>query len=157
MSGDNIQGLETLEAWKKARELALLVYREVLPKLPAEEKWNLNQQIRRAAQSIPANIAEGHGRFYYQENVRFCYIARGSLIETYSHLTLAHDPGFIPDELFIQLKGQIEELTRTINGYIAYLKRSKRGESEPGAQSIKEMVADYTLGDISAPPIANHS
>jgi four helix bundle protein len=72
MSGDNIQGLETLEAWKKARALVLVVYREGLPLLPAEEKWHLNQQIRRSAQSVFANIAEGHGRFYYQENVRFC-------------------------------------------------------------------------------------
>jgi four helix bundle protein len=78
---DNIQGLETLEAWKKANEFALVIYREVLPKLPVEEKWNLDQQIRRAAQSVPANIAEGHGRFYYQDEVRFCYIARGSLTE----------------------------------------------------------------------------
>jgi four helix bundle protein len=79
MTSDNIQGLETLEVWKMAKDLALTVYKQVLPKLPDEEKWNLNTQIRRAALSISANLAEGHGRFYYQENVRFCYIARGSL------------------------------------------------------------------------------
>ena len=144
MSGDNIQGLETLEAWKKARIFVLLVYKEVLPSLPAEEKWHLNQQIRRSAQSVSANLAEGHGRFYYQDNVRFCYIAHGSLTETYTHLLLAHDLNYISDDLFTQLKSQIEELIRIINGYIAYLKCSKRGEKEPGANYVvKEDITNY--------------
>jgi four helix bundle protein len=146
--GDNIQGLETLEAWKKARALVLVVYQKVLPFLPAEEKWHLNQQIRRSAQSVFANIAEGHGRFYYQENVRFCYIARGSLTETYTHLVLAHDMGYISDNLFNRLKSQIDELIRIINGYIAYLKRSKRGENEPGAKHfVQEAPANYFIQD----------
>jgi four helix bundle protein len=85
----SIKGLERLNAWVKARDFALKVYREVLPLLPPEEKYGLNQQIRRSVQSIPANIAEGYGRFYYQENIRFCYTARGSLMETLSHITLA--------------------------------------------------------------------
>lgn len=144
MRGDNIQGLETLEAWKKARTFVLVVYKQVLPSLPAEEKWHLNQQIRRSAQSVSANLAEGHGRFYYQDNVRFCYIARGSLTETYTHLLLAYDLNYISDDLFNQLKSQIEELIRIINGYIAYLKHSKRGEKEPGANYVaKEDMTNY--------------
>ncbi len=146
MSSDNIQGLETLEAWKKARAFVLVVYKEVLPSLPTEEKWHLNQQIRRSAQSVSANLAEGHGRFYYQDNVRFCYIARGSLTETYTHLLLARDLNYIPDYLFSQLNSQIEELIRIINGYIAYLKRSKRGEKEPGANYVvKEATTNYLI------------
>ena len=149
MSSDNIQGLETLEAWKKARTFVLVVYKEVLPLLPVDEKWHLNQQIRRSAQSVPANLAEGHGRFYYQDNVRFCYIARGSLTETYTHLLLAHDLEYIPDDLFNRLKSQIEELIRIINGYIAYLKRSKRGEKEPGANyAIRETSTEYLTEDL---------
>jgi four helix bundle protein len=150
---DNIQGLETLEAWKKARVLALVVYREVLPLLPAEEKWHLNQRIRRSAQSVFANIAEGHGRFYYQENVRFCYIARGSLTETYTHLVLAHDMGYIPDDLFNRLKSQIDEFIRIINGYIAYLKRSKRSEDEPGDKHfVQEPHPNYFTEDPTDQP-----
>jgi len=103
VAGDNVQSLETLGIWKKAMALALVVCRQVIPALPADEKWVLNQQIRRSAQSVPANIAEGHGRFYNQENIRFCYIARGSLIETYSHLALAHDLSYIPGEMFNHL------------------------------------------------------
>lgn len=150
MSSENIQGLETLEAWKKARAFVLHVYKEILPVLPAEEKWHLSQQIRRSAQSVPANLAEGHGRFYYQDNVRFCYIARGSLTETYTHLLLARDLNYISDELFNSLKMQIEELIRIINGYIAYLKRSKRGEKEPGANyAVRENAIEYLTEDIS--------
>jgi four helix bundle protein len=149
VSSDNIQGLETLETWKKARAFSLVVYKEVLPQLPADEKWHLNQQIRRSAQSVPANLAEGHGRFYYQDNVRFCYIARGSLTETYTHLLLARDLGYISSGLFDRLKSQIEELIRIINGYIAYLKRSKRGEKEPGANyAVRDESSEYLTEDI---------
>lgn len=147
---DNIQGLETLEAWKKSRAFVFVVYKEILPLLPADEKWSLSQQIRRSAQSVPANIAEGHGRFYYQDNIRFCYLARGSLTETYTHLLLAFDLKYIPEELFNRVKKQIEELIRIINGYIAYLKRSKRGEKEPGANyAIRESSSEYFVEDIA--------
>ena len=149
MSSDNIQGLETLEAWKRAKEFAVKVCKEVLPLLPVEEKWSLSQQIRRAAQSVPANIAEGHGRFYYQETVRFCYIARGSLSETYTHLTLAHELGYIPDKLYTELRKQTEELIKMINGYIAYLKRAKIGANEPGAnRSVREEAEPYVLSNL---------
>ena len=87
----SIKSLETLETWRKSKEFSLRIYREVLPVLPSEEKWNLNQQLRRSSLSIPANIAEGYGRFYYQDNIRFCYIARGSLEETLSHLVIANE------------------------------------------------------------------
>jgi len=157
MSADNIQGLDTLEAWKRSKDFALRVYKDILPLLPTEEKWNLNQQIRRSAQSVPANIAEGHGRFYYQENVRFCYIARGSLTEAYSHITLAHELGFLPLTLYKEIKNQIEELIRIINGYIAYLKRSKVGANEPSANhTIQENPAPYfTDGPEESIPTAS--
>ncbi len=85
----SVKSLETLEAWCKSKEFSLRVYREALPLLPVEEKWNLNQQLGRSSVSIPANIAEGYGRYYYQDNARFCYNARGSLEETLSHLVIA--------------------------------------------------------------------
>jgi four helix bundle protein len=148
----SIPGLERLEAWSKSIDFALRIYKEVLPLLPPEERWGLSQQMRRSAQSVPANIAEGYGRYYYQDNVRFCYMARGSLEELLSHLVLAHHVGFIPPELFKQLSDQGNDLVRLINGYIAYLKRSKQGANEPGSShTIRENVADLYLddGDIS--------
>ncbi len=142
----SIKSLETLEAWRKAKEFALRVYREALPPLPSEEKWNLNQQLRRSALSIPANIAEGYGRFYYQDNIRFCYIARGSLEETLSHLVIAYEIKFIPKSLFDSLDQDGEKLTQLINGYIGYLKRSKQGQNEPGANhSVHEDIAPYDI------------
>jgi len=104
----------------------------------------MNQQIRRAAQSIPANIAEGHGRYYYQENVRFCYVARGSLEETISFLSLAFELEYLPQELYNQLIEESDNLSKLINGYVAYLKRSKHGAEEPGASvNVRETVIDY--------------
>ncbi len=129
----SVEGLERLDVWRKARDFALLAYRRVIPALPAEEKWCLAQQIRRAAQSVPANIAEGYGRYYYQENIRFCYIARGSLVETLSHIILANELGYLPKEIFEQAVSESNELVRLINGYIAYLKRSRQGVNEPGS------------------------
>ncbi len=127
------KGLETLQVWQRSLEFARMVCKDILPQLPSQEKWALVDQLRRSAQSIPANIAEGYGRFYFQEGVRFCYIARGSLEETFSHISLAHRLQYIPEPVYKDLNAQIQELRRMLNGYIAFLKASKRGATEPGA------------------------
>lgn len=148
----SIKSLETLEAWRRAIEFALRVYREVLPLLPSEEKCNLNQQLRRSSNSIPANIAEGYGRFYYQENIRFCYNARGSLEETLSHLVMCYELKYIPQSLFESLEPEGEKLTQLINGYIGYLKRSKQGRNEPGAgHSVEEDSPSYEFEQREPP------
>lgn len=133
MAGE--KGIESLQVWQQAIAFVKRVYKDVLPHLPKEEKWAMASQLRRAAQSVPANIAEGYGRFYYQEGVRFFYIARGSTEECFTYLSLAKELGYIPAEEFDKLRGEILELQRLINGYISYLKRSKRGENEPGSQN----------------------
>jgi len=129
--------------WQKSKDFAKRVYREVLPILPAEEKWALNQQIRRAAVSIFANIAEGHGRYYYQDNVRFCYIARGSLEETLSFLNFCQEMNFIDNTLFASLTKDGEEISRMLNGYIAHIKASKPGANEPGSPRVSEDQSAY--------------
>jgi four helix bundle protein len=147
----SIKSLETLETWRKSKEFSLRIYREVLPLLPSEEKWNLNQQLRRSSLSVPANIAEGYGRFYYQDNIRFCYIARGSLEETLSHLVIANEMGFISKPLFDSLEQDGEKLTQLINGYIGYLKRSKQGQNEPGADhSVREGFPAYDINTFES-------
>jgi len=93
------QGLETLTVWNKALAFAIWICRQVLPVLPLDEKYALAAQLRRAVQSIPANIAEGYGRFYYQDDIRFCYIARGSLEETRSHLAFAYEMAYLPESI----------------------------------------------------------
>jgi four helix bundle protein len=151
----SIQGLQRLEVWRRSKDFALRIYREVLPLLPSEEKWALNQQLRRSSVSISANIAEGYGRYYYQDNVRFCYNARGSLEETLSHIVFCHEISYVPASLFQELAGEGEEITRMINGYIAYLKKSKQGANEPGANHvIHELQAPY-LVEIPGDPQDN--
>lgn len=149
----SISGLEKLDVWKNSMAFAVRVHKEMIPLLPAEEKWSLAQQIRRSAQSIPANIAEGHGRFYYQDNVRFCYIARGSLEETLSHIAFARNVEYILPVLYQSLANDGEELTKVINGYIAFLKQSKRGANEPGASyAIRELSSEYIIENESPAP-----
>lgn len=139
-------GLQKLETWIKSRDFALEVYKKIIPLMPSEEKYNLSSQLRRAATSIPANIAEGYGRYYYQSNIQFCFIARGSLEETKSHLIIAHDIGYIDDKIFYEVIDKANNLSMLINGYIAYLRRAKHGENDITFQKmIKEDEEIYNL------------
>jgi len=128
------EGLRKLEVYKAAQDLAKYIYRNVMDKMPDEEKYGLSSQIRRAAASIPANIAEGYGRYYYQETIRFCYLARGSLMELISHIELSGELGFLQNDLLILIDEKVDSTLKLIHGYINYLKRSKRGQNEPGSQ-----------------------
>lgn len=141
-----VAGLRRLKVWVRANDFALKIYRQLLPLLPAEEKWNLNNQLRRSSLSIASNTAEGYGRFYYQENIRFCYIARGSLDEALSQIVLAFEAKYVPHSLFEELRSDGDEIDKMLNGYIAYLKKSKQGENEPGANPIAEQPALHFSG-----------
>lgn len=104
----------------------------------------LADQIRRSSKSVSANIAEGSGRFYYMDNVRFCYNARGSLDETLNHLLVCKDLEYCSAEQYQNLREQIEEIRRLLNGYIAWLKTKKIGENEPGAKlAVRELPSEY--------------
>ncbi len=126
------KGLENLLVWQKASQFAIYICKSVIVHFPDHEKYALSSQVRRSSQSIPANIAEGHGRYYFQESARFAYIARGSLEETYSHLFYAHEMQYLTDVDFQELVEKYAVLLKMINGYISYIKKSKRGISEPG-------------------------
>jgi len=141
-----VMNLDKLEVWVRAKDFAVAVYKDVVPHLPADEKWNLTQQLKRAAQSIPANIAEGHGRYHFLDNVRFCYIARGSLVEVQSHMTLAHELEYLSDEIYNRMAIYAESIGKQLNNYIAYLKRSKQGEKEMSTgYTIREEPESYLL------------
>ena len=138
------QSFETLMVWKKSHQLMLDVHRKLIPLLPKEEKYGLADQLRRSSKSVGANIAEGAGRFYYMDNVRFCYMARGSLDETLNHLLTSRDLGCCEKELYDNLRTQIEEIRRLLNGYITWLKTKKIGMKEPGANlAVHELPAEY--------------
>jgi four helix bundle protein len=145
------QGFESLQVWQAAHELRVAVHRRVVPCLPPEERFDLIQQIRRASKSIGANIAEGYGRFYWMDNVRFCYNARGSLAETLDHLIVARDLGYIDSTLYQEIRSAADRAFRLLNGYIAYLKQRRFGADEPGA-NVPTITPPSTLT-----PDASHS
>ena len=141
-----VMNLDKLEVWVRAKDFAVSIYKEAIPCLPTDEKWNLASQLKRAAQSIPANIAEGHGRYHFLDNVRFCYIARGSLTEVQSHMALAHELGYLSHEIYDRFTLQAESIGKQLNNYIPYLKRSKQGEKDfPAGYTIREESLSYSL------------
>ena len=123
------ESFEGLEAWKEARKLRNSI-KTVIATFPAEEKYKLNNQIIRSSRSITANIAEGYGRFHYQENIQSCRMARGSLTESLDHLICAFDEGYINAYTLQEFRKQYELVLKILNGYISYLKR-KKNEIDP--------------------------
>jgi len=121
--------LDDFELYKVAREFRKRVYR-LQKQLPTEEKYDLGRQMRRAAVSVTNNISEGHGRWHYQENIRFCRISRGSIDELIDDFNTCQDQGYGDQVLVDQLKLEAYDLIRRINGYIAYLRKTKQGCEE---------------------------
>ncbi len=109
-----------LVVWQRAMALARKVY-EATDTFPREEVFGLKSQIRRAAVSIPANIAEGHGRLTDLQFRHFLGNARGSLSELQTELELAQSLGFIPTEITGTLLEQNNEVARLLNGLIAVM------------------------------------
>ena len=92
-----IKDFYSLNAWKEGHKLTLLIYKNT-KEFPEDEKFGLTNQLRRAASSITANIAEGYGRYHFADKVRFYYQARGSLKETQSFLLLAKDLSYLGEK-----------------------------------------------------------
>ena len=109
-----------LLVWQKARELRKEVF-SLVKKLPQNEKYNLDFQMRRAACSITANLAEGYGRYHYKENIQFCRQSRGSIYELQDHIITCFDQGYIKEETYNSLQELILEVIRLMDGYIKFL------------------------------------
>ncbi len=114
-----------LDVYKECRILRKNVSSLVKTHFPSEEKFKLTDQILRSSRSVTASIAEGYGRFHYQENIQFCRISRGSLSETFEHLITAFDEKFISAEELKEFKIQIDKCNKVLNGYINYLYKAK--------------------------------
>ena len=119
------QGLESLMLWQKSVDFAVEICQNILPLFPVEEKYALSSQLRRAVYSISANIAEGYGRFNYQESIHFCYIARGSMAESKSFLALAERLEYIDHEQYEAFQSRLTELLKMLHGYINHLRKQK--------------------------------
>jgi four helix bundle protein len=107
------QSFRDLHAWQKAHEFVLAVYR-FTDSFPDREKFGLSHQMRRAAVSVPANIAEGFGKRSKAEKARFLNIAEGSLEECRYYLILAHDLGYGET---VSLMAMLEEASRLLSAY----------------------------------------
>ncbi|RYY90906.1 MAG: four helix bundle protein [Chitinophagaceae bacterium] len=119
--GEKNQSFTELVVWQKARDFKNLVFK-LASSFPPAEKFRLTDQIIRSSRSIGANIAEGHGRFTFKDQLHFCVQARGSLSETLNHLFDALDCSYITQVEFDEAKNLWSEVERLLNGYISYLR-----------------------------------
>jgi four helix bundle protein len=123
------KGFRELESYKKARTLRINI--ALLTKaFPGKEQYLLTAQLVRASRSITANIAEGYGRYTYNDTKNFFIIARGSTTEVLEHCQTAFDEGYINEEVFRNCEQLCEEIYRLLNGYIAYLNKQQQGKTK---------------------------
>ena len=120
----NKYSFENLEVYKIARQYRKEIYK-LTHKLPKEEQYNLVVQMRKAALSLTNNIAEGHGRYHYQENIQFVRQSRGSLEELLDDLNVCIDEHYADREHVEGLKQEGYALLKKLNGYVKYLRNRK--------------------------------
>lgn len=112
-----------LEAWKKSMQLVKQIYL-LTKKFPKEELYALASQIKRAAVSVPCNIAEGSGRNYKKDTIQFLHISRGSLYEVETLLNIAVMVEIINEDDFNLVSVNIVECIKILNGFISYHEKS---------------------------------
>ena len=122
-----------MPVWQEAMALAEEVFRAT-EKLPRKEDYGLTSQIRRAALSISANIAEAYGREHTADKVNFYYFARGSVTETQSHLEYGRRVGYFNEAKAKELDRGLSEILRELNTLILSLRRSAPRVFQPKPQ-----------------------
>jgi four helix bundle protein len=120
-----VRTFQDLEVWQVGREVRMRLY-VVASRLPDSERYNLVAQIRRAAVSLTANVAEGYGRFHFKENIQYCRIARGSAYELIDHLITCQDERYLAKEEVEALHRELLTFVRLLNGYIRSIGTLKR-------------------------------
>lgn len=140
------RGFEDLECFKLALDVIANAH-EFARSLPAEEKYDMAPQIRSAAKSITANIAEGYGRYHYLDSLKFYSNARGSLNEVLGHLINAKVLNYCDQEYFDKFYMLIREAERTLNGYMAFVRKQRAGEGLYGSRTTQEESVAYETGE----------
>ena len=138
------RGFEDLECY----QLVLRVLKEaysVAERLPATERYNLADQMRRSAASVTLNIAEGYGRYHYLDSLRFYYTVRGSLSETLSACISCEAVGHIEQTELTRLRQLAHSALRSLNGYMRYIRRQQQGHKEYGHRLVSEDQPAYTV------------
>lgn len=126
--------------YQVAREFRKKMY-GIAKRLPEIEKFGLANQVRRAAVSVTNNIAEGHGRYHYLDQIKFTLHSRGSVEELLDDLNVCIDEGYLPPDEIEPLKQQGWRVRQLIDGYVRYLRRQK--DSAGGLGSVKEDSPEY--------------
>ncbi len=137
MKKEQVKSFEDLECWKAAVEVRKFIA-ELIMKLPATEKYDLIDNMKRASRSATRNIAEGYGRFHYKENIQFCRHSRGSLYELIDDLITCNDENFITGEEYKQGRAKIDKALAILNGYINYLTKAITNDSQQKRLTINE-------------------
>src|SRR5437773_1740059 len=130
-SPEKFQTFEDLEVYKAAREFRKAMY-AVNRRLPDFERYELGSQIQRASVSLTNNMAEGHGRFHYPDQIRFFLHSRGSLQELMDDLNICLDEKYLTSAEVAKLKEQARGVLLLINGYLRYLRSRGTSVRETG-------------------------
>jgi four helix bundle protein len=136
------QTFEDLDAYKVAREFRKAMY-GIARRLPESEKFGLPSQVRRAAVSLTNNIAEGHGRFHYLDQIKFMLQARGSLEELIDDVNVCEDEGYLAPGDISLLKEHGWRVHKVLNGYVRFL----RSRNPDGSSRVAENVLEYPVAE----------
>lgn len=120
MEAKTIRSYRDLDIWKKGIKLSLEIY-SLTSSFPDLERFGLTSQLRRAATSVPANIAEGYGRETGKNYIQFIKIARGSLYELDTYITISLGLKYISRDQYNKLRMKTEELSKMINSLLKML------------------------------------
>ena len=113
-----------LEVWQHCKIIRVEIW-DLCKTFPKDEKYRLSDQIIRSSRSATDCIAEGYGRYHYQENIQFCRQSRGSLYELMNQMDTALECEYIDENYFNDMVEKIKSAIRLLNGYIKYLKKRK--------------------------------
>jgi four helix bundle protein len=136
---EKIQSYRDLDVWQQSRLLVKSIY-QLTKKFPKEEQFGLTTQLRRAAISVPSNLAEGCGRNHFKDSLQFFFISRGSLYEIETQLILTNDLEIISDEELKEAIAQLTKCKKLLNGFINYYQQ-KANNNQP--TTINETLEKY--------------
>ncbi|MBM3125821.1 MAG: four helix bundle protein [Chloroflexi bacterium] len=138
------RGFEDLDCYQFALEVMAKVH-AFSKTLPADEKYDLYSQIHRCSKGVTGNIGEAYGRYHYLDSLHYYSIARGELMETLARLIDARVLGYIPQPEFDSLYNLIRQAEKSLNGYMAYIRRQRAGSQEFGDKKVHEDQSIYEV------------
>jgi len=134
-----ISSYRDLDVWKQSRLLVKNVY-QLSKSFPKEEQFGLINQLRRAAISVPSNIAEGAGRNHSKDSIQFFFIARRSLYEIETQLIIAFDLEYISDSQLHEVLEHVARCKKLLNGFINYFQKQTTNQQPT---TINEIIEEY--------------